>query len=199
MLAAGMESEVLPFSLDDFPDTISSFEPPSEAPREPIGTMVGRYRLIQEIGEGGFGIVYMAEQTEPVKRSVALKVLKPGMDTREVVARFEAERQTLALMNHPNIAQVYDGGATESGRPYFVMEMVKGTPLTRYCDEHALTIRQRLELFIEVLTAVQHAHQKGVIHRDLKPSNMWVPRAAARSLCHLSDAPLLLQTCGRGL
>lgn len=187
MLAAGMESEVLPFSLDDFPDTISSFEPPSEAPREPIGTMVGRYRLIQEIGEGGFGIVYMAEQTEPVKRSVALKVLKPGMDTREVVARFEAERQTLALMNHPNIAQVYDGGATESGRPYFVMEMVKGTPLTRYCDEHALTIRQRLELFIEVLTAVQHAHQKGVIHRDLKPSNIMVSEHDGKPLIKVID------------
>jgi len=187
MLAAGMESEASPDGLGDYPDTIISFEPPSEAPREPLGTMVGRYRLIQEIGEGGFGIVYMAEQTEPVKRSVALKVLKPGMDTREVVARFEAERQTLALMNHPNIAQVYDGGATESGRPYFVMELVKGTPLTRYCDDHAFTIRQRLELFIEVLTAVQHAHQKGVIHRDLKPSNIMVSEHDGKPLIKVID------------
>ena len=187
LLAAGMKVEELPEGLDDYPDTVSSSEPPSDAPRETLGTMVGRYRLIQEIGEGGFGIVYKAEQTEPVKRSVALKVLKPGMDTREVVARFEAERQTLAMMNHPNIAQVYDGGATESGRPYFVMELVKGSPLTRYCDEHALTISQRLELFIDVLNAVQHAHQKGVIHRDLKPSNIMVSEHDGKPLIKVID------------
>ncbi len=144
------------------------------APREVIGSMIGRYKLLEEIGEGGFGIVYMAEQREPVKRRVALKVLKPGMDTREVVARFEAERQALALMEHPNIARVFDGGSTESGRPYFVMELVKGVPLTQHCDDHKLTTRQRLELFLDVIAAVQHAHQKGIIHRDLKPSNILV-------------------------
>jgi serine/threonine protein kinase/WD40 repeat protein len=143
-------------------------------PREPMGTMIGRYKLLKEIGEGGFGIVYMAEQTEPMKRRVALKVLKPGMDTREVVARFEAERQALALMDHPNIAQVYDGGATDSGRPYVVMELVKGVPLTKYCDDQQLTTRERLDLFLDVISAIQHAHQKGVIHRDLKPSNILV-------------------------
>lgn len=182
-----MKSEVMPEELDDYPDAISSSPHPSNAPRETLGTMVGRYRLIQEIGEGGFGIVYKAEQTEPVKRTVALKILKPGMDTREVVARFEAERQTLALMNHPNIAQVYDGGATESGRPYFVMELVKGTPLTRYCDDRVLTIRQRLELFVEVLNAVQHAHQKGIIHRDLKPSNIMVGEHDGKPLIKVID------------
>ncbi len=138
------------------------------------GKHIGRYKLLQEIGEGGFGIVYLAQQTEPVKRRVALKVIKPGMDTREVVARFEAERQALALMDHPHIAQIYDGGTTASGRPYFVMELVKGVPLTQYCNEEHLSTRQRLELFLDVLAAVQHAHQKGIIHRDLKPSNILV-------------------------
>src|SRR5262249_31248810 len=128
----------------------------------------------EQIGEGGFGVVFMAEQTEPVRRKVALKILKPGMDTRQVVARFEAERQALAIMDHPNIAKVFDGGATPSGRPYFVMELVKGVPLTLYCDQNHLTPRQRLELFIPVCQAVQHAHHKGIIHRDLKPSNILV-------------------------
>ena len=144
--------------------------------------------------------VYLADQTEPVKRKVALKVLKPGMDTREVVARFEAERQALALMDHTNIAQVFDGGATESGRPYFVMELVKGFPLTKYCDDRQLTTRQRLDLFLDVLSAVQHAHQKGLIHRDLKPSNILVsphdgkPEGAGgevsglRLACNFADA-----------
>src|SRR5205807_4715167 len=138
------------------------------------GTMIGPYKLLEQIGEGGFGVVFMAEQTEPVRRKVALKVLKPGMDTRQVTARFEAERQALAIMEHPNIAKVFDGGATASGRPFFVMELVKGGPITRYCDEHSLTPKQRLELFLPVCRAVQHAHQKGVIHRDLKPSNVLV-------------------------
>jgi non-specific serine/threonine protein kinase/serine/threonine-protein kinase len=138
------------------------------------GTIVGPYKLLQLIGEGGFGAVYLAEQTEPVRRMVALKVLKPGMDTRQVVARFEAERQALALMDHPNIAKVLDADVTAEGRPYFVMELVKGRPITAYCDEHCLTPRQRLELFIPVCQAVQHAHQKGLIHRDLKPSNVLV-------------------------
>ena len=138
------------------------------------GDMVGRYRLLERIGEGGFGVVFMAEQLEPVVRKVALKVLKQGMDTKEVVARFEAERQALALMDHPGIAKVLDAGATSAGRPYFVMELVRGVSITDYCDQHRLSTRERLDLFVEVCFAVQHAHQKGVIHRDLKPSNVLV-------------------------
>src|SRR5262249_42221999 len=136
--------------------------------------VIGPYKLLQPIGEGGMGIVYLAEQTEPVRRLVALKVINPGMDSRQVLARFEAERQALALMDPPNIAKVLDAGTTPEGRPYFVMELVKGVPITRYCDEHRLTPRQRLELFLGVCQAVQHAHQKGIIHRDLKPSNVLV-------------------------
>ncbi len=138
------------------------------------GDWIGRYKLLEQIGEGGCGVVYMAEQAEPVRRRVALKIIKPGMDTRSVIARFEAERQALALMNHPNIAKVFDAGATASGRPYFVMELVRGIKITTYCDEHALPTEDRLKLFIQVCQAVQHAHQKGVIHRDLKPSNILV-------------------------
>jgi serine/threonine protein kinase/tetratricopeptide (TPR) repeat protein len=141
---------------------------------EGAGTVIGPYRLREQIGEGGMGLVFVAEQTQPVRRKVALKVIKPGMDTRQVIARFEAERQALALMDHPNIAKVLDGGETAGGRPYFVMELVKGVPLTAYCDENRLTPRQRLELFADVCAAVQHAHQKGIIHRDLKPSNVLV-------------------------
>jgi serine/threonine protein kinase/Flp pilus assembly protein TadD len=140
------------------------------------GTVIGRYKLLQEIGEGGFGVVFLAEQSQPVRRKVALKVLKPGMDTKQVVARFEAERQALALMDHAHIAKVLDGGETAAGRPYFVMELVKGVPITEYCDQNHLTPRQRLELFVPVCQAVQHAHQKGIIHRDLKPSNVLVSR-----------------------
>ena len=141
---------------------------------EASGTVIGPYKLLQQIGEGGMGTVYMAEQAVPVRRLVALKVVKAGMDSRQVIARFEAERQALALMDHPNIAKVLDAGTTESGRPYFVMELVKGPPITEYCDLHHLTPRERLELFIPVCQAVQHAHQKGIIHRDLKPSNVMV-------------------------
>jgi WD40 repeat protein/serine/threonine protein kinase len=148
----------------------AGYEPLTEGP----GTIIGRYKLLQQIGEGGFGIVYMAEQKEPVKRRVALKIIKPGMDTREVVARFEAERQALALMDHPNIAKVLDAGTTETGRPYFVMELVKGVSIAEFCDQNQLPARARLELFVPVCQAVQHAHQKGVIHRDLKPSNILV-------------------------
>jgi serine/threonine protein kinase len=138
------------------------------------GTVLGLYKLLEQVGEGGFGVVFRAEQTQPVRRQVALKVLKPGMDTRQVVARFEAERQALALMDHPNIAKVFDGGEAASGRPYFVMELVPGVPITDFCDQGRLPVRERLELFAGVCLAVQHAHQKGIIHRDLKPSNVLV-------------------------
>src|SRR5437773_6884576 len=141
---------------------------------ENVGDRIGRYKLLQQIGEGGCGVVYMAEQEEPVRRRVAIKVIKVGMDTKQVVARFEAERQALALMDHPNIAKVLDAGATEAGRPYFVMELVRGIKITEYCDQENLSTEQRLDLFIQVCQAVQHAHQKGIIHRDLKPSNILV-------------------------
>jgi serine/threonine protein kinase len=169
------------------------------------GTQIGPYKLLQQIGEGGMGVVYMAEQLEPVKRRVALKIIKPGMDTRQVIARFEAERQALSLMDHPNIARVLDAGTVGKGtrrqgtgdggqetaedhssfalspsprdsssRPYFVMELVRGIPITEYCDKNRLPIRQRLKLFVTVCQAIQHAHQKGIIHRDIKPSNVLV-------------------------
>jgi WD40 repeat protein/serine/threonine protein kinase len=145
-----------------------------QATTEGPSTEIGPYKLLQQIGEGGMGIVYMAEQTGPVERRVALKIIKPGMDTRQVIARFEAEEQALAMMDHPNIARVLDAGTTDSGRPYFVMELFKGIPITQYCDEQHLTPRERLELFLPVCQAVQHAHQKGIIHRDIKPSNVLV-------------------------
>jgi len=154
------------------PAMVATIDLPSVA--EAPGTVIDPYKLLEQIGEGGFGVVFMAEQLSPIRRKVALKVLKPGMDTKQVVARFEAERQALAIMDHPNIARVFDGGATPSGRPYFVMELVKGVPITEFCDQNHLTPRQRLELFVQVCHAVQHAHQKGVIHRDLKPSNVLV-------------------------
>ncbi len=147
---------------------------PATVPGEKPGDWVGRYKLLQQVGEGGCGVVFMAEQEEPVRRKVAVKIVKPGMDTKTVIARFEAERQALALMDHPNIAHVLDAGATENGRPYFVMELVRGIKLTDYCDQHSLNTTARLEMFIEVCDAVQHAHQKGIIHRDLKPSNILV-------------------------
>jgi serine/threonine protein kinase len=161
--------------------------PPSAPPRPPIlrvdsptlkpeeaGDRIGRYKLLQQIGEGGFGVVWMAEQEKPVRRRVALKVIKLGMDTKQVIARFEAERQALAMMDHPNIAKVLDAGATQTGRPFFVMELVRGVKITDYCDEQGLSTDERIGLFIHVCQAVQHAHQKGIIHRDLKPSNILV-------------------------
>jgi serine/threonine protein kinase/tetratricopeptide (TPR) repeat protein len=138
------------------------------------GTRIGPYKLLQQIGEGGFGIVYMAEQDKPVHRRVAFKIIKPGMDSAQVIARFEAERQALAMMDHQNIAKVHDAGTTEAGRPFFVMELVHGVPISKYCDDNHLTVRERLELFVPVCKAIQHAHQKGIIHRDLKPSNVLV-------------------------
>src|SRR5664280_1710361 len=154
----------------DFKRTAPVNMPLTEKP----GDKIGRYKLLQQIGEGGCGVVYMAEQEEPVRRRVALKVIKLGMDTKSVIARFEAERQALALMDHPNIAKVLDAGATETGRPYFVMELVRGIKITDYCDQNNLSTEERLDLFIQVCHAVQHAHQKGIIHRDLKPSNVLV-------------------------
>ncbi len=154
---------------------------------EKPGTVIGPYKLLQQIGEGGFGVVYMADQSEPVKRRVALKIIKPGMDTRQVIARFEAERQALAMMDHPNISKVFDAGTTDSGRPYFVMELVKGVPITQFCDEKQLTPRQRLELFVPVCQALQHAHQKGIIHRDIKPSNVLVAKYGDQAVPKIID------------
>ncbi len=143
-------------------------------PPEQAGTVTGPYKLLQQIGEGGMGVVFMAEQLEPVRRKVALKIIKPGMDSHQVIARFEAERQALAMMEHQNIARVLDAGTTDSGRPYFVMELVHGVSITRFCDDNKLTPRERLALFVPVCQAIQHAHQKGIIHRDVKPSNVLV-------------------------
>ncbi|MCR9198790.1 MAG: serine/threonine-protein kinase [Planctomycetaceae bacterium] len=151
-----------------------------------VGRQVGRYKLLQPIGEGGFGVVFMAEQQEPVRRRVALKIVKPGMDTRAVVARFEAERQALAMMEHPNIASVFDGGQID-GRPFFVMELVRGVPITEYCDTNALSTRERLALFVDVCDAVQHAHGKGIIHRDIKPANVMVTLHDGRPVVKVID------------
>jgi eukaryotic-like serine/threonine-protein kinase len=160
----------------------------SEDPlREGPGSIIGPYKLLELIGEGGFGSVFMAEQQFPIRRKVALKIIKLGMDTRQVIARFEAERQALAMMDHPNIAKVFDAGATESGRPYFVMELVKGEPITEYADQNQLTIRERLELFSQVCNAIQHAHQKGVIHRDIKPRNVLVSTQDGHPLAKVID------------
>jgi len=157
-------------SRSDLQRSIENAFPPYEKP----GDRIGHYKLLERIGEGGCGVVYVAEQTEPIRRRVALKIIKLGMDTKSVIARFEAERQAIAMMDHPNIARVLDAGATETGRPYFVMELVRGVKITDYCDEKQLSARARLELFIQVCHAVQHAHQKGIIHRDIKPSNILV-------------------------
>ncbi len=194
----------------------------SEVPRlsQQPGDAIGPYKLLQQIGEGGMGVVYMAEQTEPVERRVALKIIKPGMDTRQVIARFEAERQALAMMDHPNIARVLDAGTTGegqgsgvkgrelpgaqpltlgrcTGRPYFVMELVKGLPITQYCDEQHLTPRERLELFLPVCQAVQHAHQKGIIHRDLKPSNILIARYDDKCVPKIIDFGVAKAVCQR--
>jgi serine/threonine protein kinase len=166
-------------------------------PSEKSGDRIGRYKLLQQIGEGGCGVVYMAEQEEPVRRRVALKVIKLGMDTKSVIARFEAERQALAMMDHPNIAKVLDAGATETGRPYFVMELVRGVKITDYCDENNLCTAARLELFILVCHAIQHAHQKGVIHRDIKPSNILVTINDGVAVPKVIDFAIAKATQGR--
>jgi serine/threonine protein kinase/tetratricopeptide (TPR) repeat protein len=169
------------------PDVTATHVPGPADPALGTGTAVGPYKLIQELGAGGMGTVYLAQQTEPVRRLVALKVIKAGMDSEQVLARFEAERQALALMDHPNIAKVLDAGGTPTGRPYFVMELVKGVPITRHCDDHRLGVRERLGLFADVCRAVQHAHQKGVIHRDLKPSNVLVAPYDGRAVVKVID------------
>ena len=151
------------------------FEATMEMPEtESEGMTIGNYKLMEQIGEGGMGLVFVAQQEQPMVRKVALKIIKPGMDTKEVIARFEAERQALAMMDHPNIAKVFDAGTTQSGGPYFVMELVSGIPITEYCDRKRLNTRERLELFVATCQAIHHAHQKGVIHRDVKPSNVLV-------------------------
>ncbi len=169
------------------------------APAERIGSTIGAYKLLEQIGAGGMGVVYMAEQDHPVRRMVAVKVIRPGMDSGQVIARFEAESQALALMDHPNIAKVLDAGVTDSGRPYFVMELVRGIPITDYCDREQLTPRQRLELFVPVCRAIQHAHTKGIIHRDLKPSNVLVTLSEDKPVPKVIDFGIAKATAGQRL
>ena len=189
--APGMEVSPLAAGISDAPQGL-----PSSADAK-VEDRIGRYKLLQQIGEGGCGVVYLAEQEEPVRRRVALKVIKLGMDTKSVIARFEAERQALALMEHPNIAKVLDAGASETGRPYFVMELVRGIKITDYCDEHNLSTNERLELFMQVCGAIQHAHQKGVIHRDIKPSNILVTSNDGVPLPKVIDFGIAKATQGR--
>jgi serine/threonine protein kinase len=174
LLAAHEQPAEALASLTDDSNSTVNIAPIEEPLDEAVGQTLGRYKLLEQVGEGGCGVVYVAEQTEPIRRRVALKVIKLGMDTRAVVARFEAERQALAMMDHPNIAKVLDAGTTEAGRPYFVMELVRGIKITKYCDQEKLSTRERLDLFIKICQAIQHAHQKGIIHRDIKPANIMV-------------------------
>lgn len=159
----------------------------ADGAHEQLGSQIGRYKLLSVLGEGGMGIVYLAEQKHPIRRQVALKVIKPGMDSKRIIARFEAERQALALLDHPNIAHVHDAGTTENGRPYFVMELVKGLPVTEHCDRHKLTIEDRLDLFRQICLAVHHAHQKGIIHRDIKPSNILISAGGDKAIPKIID------------
>jgi eukaryotic-like serine/threonine-protein kinase len=184
-IEALLRAHARPQHILDAPDVGSP--PLDQPPLEKPGTQIGPYKLLQEIGQGGMGVVYMAEQTEPVERRVALKIIKPGMDSPQVIARFEAEEQTLAMMDHPNIAKVFDAGVTDSGRPYFVMELVRGVPITQFCDEHRITPRERLELFVPACHAIQHAHQKGIIHRDIKPTNVLVAEYDDRPVPKIID------------
>jgi len=192
---AGDFLESPPDGLHDEKDDTLQVRELSEKP----GDRIGRYKLLQQIGEGGCGVVYMAEQEEPVRRRVALKVIKLGMDTKSVIARFEAERQALALMDHPNIAKVLDAGATETGRPYFVMELVRGIKITDYCDQNHLSTAERLHLFVQVCHAIQHAHQKGIIHRDIKPSNILVTQNESMALPRVIDFGIAKATTGQQL
>src|SRR6266516_4103742 len=188
------------FQQDGFmngPAVEGSLAAPSDSSSEGPGTVIGRYKLREKIGEGGCGVVYVAEQEEPVRRRVALKVIKLGMDTRQVVARFEAERQALAMMDHPNIAKVLDAGTTGNGRPYFVMELVRGIRITDYCDQNHLATNQRLEWVSQGCNAVQHAHQKGIIHRDLKPSNILVTLHDGEPVPKVIDFGIAKATEGR--
>src|SRR5580765_5498447 len=189
----------LTLRLDPAVDAPNSTPALSDGSQGNPGDRIGRYKLLQKIGEGGCGVVYMAEQEEPVRRRVAVKVIKLGMDTKQVVARFEAERQALALMDHQNIAKVLDAGATDKGRPFFVMELVKGIPVTRYADENKLDTRQRLEIFVQICQAVQHAHQKGIIHRDLKPSNILVADHDGTPVPKVIDFGIAKATTGQRL
>ncbi len=195
------QAAVTPTSASNQDKSFSPASPetlPADTTEKP-GDRIGKYKLLQQIGEGGWGVVYMAEQDKPVKRHVALKVVKPGMDTKQVLARFEAERQALALMDHPNIAKVLDAGTTESGRPFFVMELVRGIRITDYCDQNNLSTEARLEVFIQVCHAVQHAHQKGVIHRDIKPSNILITLQDGAAVPKVIDFGIAKATAGQTL
>ncbi|MBM4091187.1 MAG: serine/threonine protein kinase [Planctomycetes bacterium] len=174
-------------SQRDNADETESVSSRPEHSQQALGTLIGPYKLMEQIGEGGFGLVYVADQQEPIRRRVALKLIKPGMESREVLSRFEAERQAIALMDHPNIARVFDAGVTATAQPYFVMELVRGVPLTTFCDSHKLDVTERLTLFVTICQAVQHAHQKGIIHRDLKPSNILVTMQDGQPLAKVID------------
>ena len=175
------------------------FDHLGDAPEDGVGPgdLVGDYKILEKIGEGGFGIIFMAEQLRPVRRRLAIKIIKPGMDSKQVIARFESERQALAMMDHPNIATVFDAGTTRNGRPYFVMELVRGVAVTEYCDENRLTTNERLQIFIDVCSAVQHAHQKGIIHRDIKPNNILVAHDGERAIAKVIDFGVAKATQGR--
>ena len=196
----GATATVSSASMSQLPVGERSLTQPRDADSALVDTVIaGRYKPRQEIGEGGMGTVFMAEQTQPVKRLVALKLIKAGMDSKTVLARFETERQALALMDHPNIAKVLDAGSTEHGRPFFVMELVKGIPLTNYCDQHQVELGERLALFRQICLAVQHAHQKGIIHRDLKPTNILVESYEGKPVPKVIDFGLAKATSGMRL
>jgi non-specific serine/threonine protein kinase/serine/threonine-protein kinase len=179
--------DLLSFGLEDLCEQEAAPTSSLGAVLERPGGQIGRYKLLNVLGEGGMGLVYLAEQEGQIRRKVALKVIKPGMDSKRVIARFETERQALALLDHANIARVYDAGTTETGRPYFVMEHVKGSPITEYCDHYKLSIEDRLVLFQQVCRAVHHAHQKGIIHRDIKPSNILVSTEGDKAIPKIID------------
>src|SRR5215472_15874036 len=175
--------QTTPGAGGDVEDPTRTFHMPGAAP----GAEIGPYKLLRQLGEGGMGVVYHAHQSQPIRRDVALKIIKPGMDSRQVIARFESERQALAVMDHANIARVFDAGATAAGLPYFAMELVEGVPITRYCDARRLTVSERLALFVPVCQAIQHAHQKGIIHRDIKPSNILVAEQEGKPIAKVID------------